>query len=64
MTPAEFRQARKTLDLTVRQLANVLDLSMDMINKMQAGSRDIPKDRALAISLLLDPYHRPQDWPD
>ncbi len=48
----------------MRQLANVLDLSMDMINKMQAGSRDIPKDRALAISLLLDPYHRPQDWPD
>jgi DNA-binding transcriptional regulator YiaG len=66
MTPIEFRNARKALDLTQDQVARVLGVSPPTIRKWEAGpncstSTKVNGAAAVYMAALLDGW-RPSDW--
>ena len=68
MTPTEFRNARKALDLTQDQVARVLGVSPPTIRKWEAGpncstSTKVNGAAASYMAALLDGW-RPSDWAD
>ena len=66
MTPAEFRSARKALDLTQDQVARVLGVSPPTIRKWEAGPNcsTTTKVNGAAASYITALLHgwRPSDW--
>jgi transcriptional regulator with XRE-family HTH domain len=66
MTPAEFKQARHALRLTIAQMATVLDVDPRTVRKWEAlhgGSARPPNPvAARAVAWFLDGF-RPPEWP-
>lgn len=67
MTPHEFRQARRALGLSVRQLAAMLAVDPDLVRRMeiQIGDEGHRPIRG-AVKRLMQAYlsgYRPPDWP-
>lgn len=67
MTPADFKQARHTLGLTLSQTARLLGYdgnhAMQQVRKMESGERAIRPAQERLMRAYLDGY-RPEDWPD
>lgn len=69
MTPEEVKEARATLDMTQRQLAEALDLdskfSKDTVRSWEAGARAVQGPEGVAIRLLvkLHKLHPPKAKP-
>ncbi len=67
MTAAELRYARRTLGLSVRQLAAMLAVDADLVRRMELepgreGHRPIRSSVGRLVQAYLDGY-RPPDWP-
>jgi len=63
MTPAEFRDARRSLGLTQRQAAEVLGYgAQTRIAEIEAGRRNPGESVILLLRAYLAGY-RPSDWP-
>lgn len=66
MTPAELKQARHSLGLTLSQMAHVLgydgEHAAQQIRKMEGGERAIREPQARLVAAYLTGY-RPDDWP-
>ena len=66
MTPEEMREARLTLGLKLREMADMLGYTgahaAQQIHKLEVGSRDISPPVARLVKAYLDGY-RPEDWP-
>jgi DNA-binding transcriptional regulator YiaG len=62
MTPAEFKQAMQSLDLTQVQLAAVMGVRGPTISEWKTGKRGLSDTSARLLRAYLDGY-RPDDWP-
>ena len=66
MTPAELKQARHTLGLTLSQAARLLGYggkhAMQQIRQMESGDKSIRPPQIRLMRAYLDGY-RPEDWP-
>lgn len=66
MTPAELREARLTLGLTLAQMGRLLGYSgsgvMQAAHRLEAGERTIRPAQARLMRAYLEGY-RPEDWP-
>jgi len=67
MTPTDFKSSRLSLDLTRRELADVLGVTYDHVRAMEkaprtAGARVVTARTEKELSHLLDGY-RPPEWP-
>lgn len=67
MTPTQFREARRTLGLSVRQLAAMLEVEPEVVRRMEiqigsGGHRPIRGSIQRLLRAYLDGY-RPPDWP-
>lgn len=62
MTPADFRQARKSLGLTQGQLAKLMGLAHRTVQKWEGSERKIDPAAVRLLRAYLDGY-RPEDWP-
>lgn len=62
MTPADFRQARKSLGLTQGQLAKLMGVDIRTVQKWEGGERGIDPPAVRLLRAYLDGY-RPEDWP-
>ena len=68
MTPADLKEARRKLGLSVKQMAHLIDTDPVSVRRME-GSEDAKTHRTPAprmvrlIRAYLDGY-RPKDWPD
>ena len=67
MTPAEIKQARQSLGLSVAQLAALLDTDPQTIRRMEQSERaNTFRKPAPRMVRLIHAYlagHRPDDWP-
>ena len=67
MTPAELKEARHTLGLSVKQMATMIETDPQVVRRME-GREDAKTHRTPAprmvrlIRAYLDGY-RPGDWP-
>ena len=64
MTPAEFKEARRKLGLSLSQLATVLGVSKRTVEYWEAddGKRPVHPTAAKAMGWFLKGF-RPPDWP-
>lgn len=62
MTPADFRQARKSLGLTQGQLAALMGVAHRTVQKWEGGERGIDPPAARLLQAYQAGY-RPEDWP-
>ncbi len=62
MTPAEFRQARKSLGLTQGQLAPLVGRKVRNVQQWERGDRTIDPAAVRLLRAYSEGY-RPQDWP-
>ena len=68
MTPQQFKEARRSLGLTVRQLAHVLNTSERTVRKWEfdgegEGGRPPNPVACRVLSWLTDHGFRPPEWP-
>jgi len=60
MTKEEFKEARKRLGLTQRELGDALGLDSQTISRLERGEHGIKETTAMALeSLLPSERHRP-----
>ena len=66
MTPADLKEARLTLGLTLTQLAPLLGYYGNngprLVRRMESGDRTIRPPQVLLMRAYLSGY-RPDDWP-
>jgi hypothetical protein len=67
MTPTQFREARRMLGLSVRQLAAMLEVEPEVVRRMEVqigsgGHRPVRSSTERLLRAYLDGY-RPPDWP-
>lgn len=66
MTPAELKQARESLGLTLEQMARMLGYTgsqaRGQMQHMEAGRREIRDAQRRLVEAYLSGY-RPPDWP-
>lgn len=62
MTPAEFRQSRKSLGLTQGQLAALIGVDRRTVQKWEGAERDMHPAAVRLLGAYSEGY-RPQDWP-
>ena len=67
MTPAEIKQARQTLALSVAEFAFMLDTDALTVRRMEMdSSRSTARKPAVRMQRLIRAYldgYRPDDWP-
>jgi DNA-binding transcriptional regulator YiaG len=63
MTPAEFKQARKELGLSVRDLAWVLNVGEKTIRIWERANDRAPAPTAVRCMVWFQEGFRPADWP-
>ena len=67
MTPAEIKQARHTLGLSVADLARLLDTDAQTVRRMEqretASTFRRPAPRMVRLVQAYMMGHRPPDWP-
>ena len=61
MTPAEFREARHTLGLSLAEMGRVVGRTGRAIAMYEAGDRAVPRDLDALVRLLLTPTKRTRD---
>ena len=65
MTPQEFKEARRSLGLTLDQLGGMLGYSGEhvkaQVHKMETGERPVRSVQARLMQCYLEGY-RPDDW--
>lgn len=66
MTPAEIREARRKLGLSLEQLATLLgyqgEQRRQMMHKIEAGLRDLREPQRRLLEAYIEGY-RPRDFP-
>ena len=66
MTPAEFKEARLSLGLSLSKCAVMLGYdgvhAKTQVHRMETGDREIRQAQARLMRAYLDGY-RPADWP-
>jgi len=63
MTPSDLTAARKTLGLSREQLANHIGRSKSLVDKWEAGAKEIDPTAIRYIAALITTGWRPDDWP-
>lgn len=67
MTPAQLKQARHALGLTLSEMADMLGYdgthAAQQVRKMESGDRAIRGPQARLVLAYLSGY-RPEDWPE
>ena len=67
MTPAEIKQARHSLGLSVADLARLLDTDPQTVRRMEydetASTHRAPAPRMIRLIAAYVAGYRPQDWP-
>lgn len=61
MTPAELKEARRSLGLTQQELAGVLGVHPISISKWELGEREIKRPIELAVRAIVA-YGQPEEW--
>ena len=54
MTPYQFKKHQEALNMTNRELAESLQVTISAVDRWRAGARGIPGPVRVAINLLLD----------
>jgi DNA-binding transcriptional regulator YiaG len=54
MTPYQFREHQKALNMTNKEMADALQVTISAVDRWRAGARNIPGPVRVAINLLLD----------
>ena len=62
MTPAQFKEARHTLGLSVNQLAAILNTEPRSVRRWEDGTRTPNPVASRVLQWMLDGY-RPPEWP-
>lgn len=67
MTPSELKQARRSLGLSLSQMARMLGYDgahgAQQVRRMESGERAIRGAQARLLEAYVDGY-RPDDWPN
>jgi len=63
MTPAELKAARRTLGLTAKQMAALMDMTVEGVYRVESATGRKPPVRYVKLLQAYLAGYRPDDWP-